>query len=44
MMNIYARTMMIATLADASEPAGADLSRRPGWIARARRWVAAHRH
>jgi hypothetical protein len=44
MVSIYARTFMIATFADASEAAGVERPGRPGWIARARRWVASHRH
>lgn len=40
MMNIYARTFMIATMTDATEPAGVQAQRRgPGWFRRARRWA-----
>ena len=42
MMNIYARTFMIATMTDATEPLGAETGRRsPGLMTRARRWLAA---
>ena len=43
MLNIYARTFMIATLTDVSEPLDeareTQVRKEPGWISRARRWV-----
>ena len=41
MLNVYAQSMMIATMQDAwsGEPRGQATRKRAGWTARLRRWV-----